>query len=219
MWRRTFDLLAACLGLLVLGPLLLAVAVLIRLEDGGPALFTQVRLGKDRRPFRIYKFRSMQDGRVTRPGAWLRTTGIDELAQLVNLLRGEMSLIGPRPLTPADVRRLGWDDDGHALRWCVRPGIAGLAQLYAGRGARSSWFLDCRYVERRTGRMDLVIVLFTAAMCLVGKRPVRGWLRRRWRPRMAALRQRRSPGRAAPGPVLLPLMRGQVLENVGRDVL
>jgi lipopolysaccharide/colanic/teichoic acid biosynthesis glycosyltransferase len=177
MSKRIFYLLAAALGLLLLSPLLLGLAILIRLDDGGPVLFTQMRIGKDRRAFRIYKFRSMRGGDVTRAGVWLRATGLDELPQLVNLLRGDMSLIGPRPLTPADVQRLGWDDERHALRWQVRPGIAGLAQIYAGRGARLSWFLDCRYVQERSFRMEAGIAVAAAAMCVFGKRRIRNHLR------------------------------------------
>lgn len=181
MTRRCLDCLAAALGLVVLCPLLLIVAALIRLDDGGPALFVQVRLGRYRRPFRIYKLRTMRGGCVTRHGRWLRATGLDELPQLFNLLRGEMSLIGPRPLTPEDVVRLGWDGPSHGVRWGIRPGIAGLAQIYAGSGARLSWFLDVRYVERRSLAMDFEIVALAAAMLLVGKRRVRTWLRSRRR--------------------------------------
>ncbi|HEX5419918.1 MAG TPA: sugar transferase [Gammaproteobacteria bacterium] len=198
MSKRIFDCLAAALGLLVLGPLLLGLAILIRLDDGGPALFAQMRIGRGRRAFRIYKFRSMRDGEITRVGAWLRSTGLDELPQLVNLLRGDMSLIGPRPLTLADVQRLGWDDERHALRWQVRPGIAGLAQIYAGSGARLSWFLDCRYVRERSLRMEAGIAFVAAAMCVLGKRRVRNRLRRR-----------RAPAR-------IPLVTGTSLEQTRR---
>jgi lipopolysaccharide/colanic/teichoic acid biosynthesis glycosyltransferase len=181
MEKRCSDFIVGALGLVALSPLLLLLALLIRLDDGGPVLFTQTRVGRHRRPFRIYKFRSMRAARVTRVGRWLRSTGLDELPQLANLLLGDMSLIGPRPLTAADVARLGWDGEAHRLRWSVRPGIVGLAQLYAGRGARLSWFLDCRYVRARRLGMDLDIVLLSAAMSLIGKRRVRGWLRRRRR--------------------------------------
>jgi lipopolysaccharide/colanic/teichoic acid biosynthesis glycosyltransferase len=179
MSRRCFDCVAAALGLAVLSPLFLVIALSIRLDDGGPVLFTQQRLGRFRRPFRIYKFRTMRDGVVTRVGAGLRATGLDELPQLVNLLRGDMSLIGPRPLTSADVERLGWNDGAYDARWRLRPGIGGLAQLYAGRGARVSWFLDRRYVRERSLQMDFAILFATAAVSLAGKRRVRTLLRPR----------------------------------------
>lgn len=180
MLKRYFDLLAAFVALVSLSPLLLLIACSIKCDDGGPALFAQIRVGMRKRPFRIYKFRTMQDGRVTRVGHWLRSTGLDELPQLVNVLRGDMSVIGPRPLTHADVERLGWHAPAYALRWSVRPGIIGLAQLYAGRGARLSWFLDRSYVTRRAQwAVDVAIILLSAAIALVGKRRVRRWLRTR----------------------------------------
>lgn len=188
--QRPIDIAVAAAGLVLASPLLLLIAWLIRLDDGGPVLFTQTRVGADRKPFRIYKFRTMRDGVTTRTGRWLRQTGLDELPQLVNMLRGEMSLIGPRPLTGEDVERLGWDDDAHAVRWSVRPGIIGLAQLYAGRGKRLSWFLDVTYVRDRRLALDLGIFAATAVIGIVGKRRVRAWLR--------TYRRRRSALAAAP---------------------
>lgn len=193
MAQRMMDVIVAVSALLVLSPLLVLIAVLIRLEDGGPALFVQTRVGAGRQPFRIYKFRTMRDGRVTGFGQRLRATGLDELPQLVNMLRGDMSLIGPRPLTDADVARLKWDDDAHALRWRVRPGIIGLAQLYAGRGARLSWFLDAAYVRERRLDLDLGIVAMSAAISVIGKRRVRAWLRGRRRRLAGDQRAARRP--------------------------
>lgn len=177
MPKRWFDCLAAACGLLVLSPLLLVLAGLIKLDDGGDVLFVQWRLGRDKRPFRIFKLRTMRDGAVTRIGRWLRATGLDELPQLANVLLGDMSLIGPRPLTADDVARLRWGDDAHALRWRVRPGIVGLAQLHAGRGRRVSWFFDRRYVTTRGVGRDAAILLLSAAIGVLGKRRVRAWLR------------------------------------------
>lgn len=195
MTRRHVDVAAAVVGLVLLSPLMLLIAAVIRCEDGGPALFTQTRVGRHKRPFRICKFRTMRAERVTRVGRWLRQTGLDELPQLLNMLRGDMTLIGPRPLTDADVCRLGWDDDAHAGRWSVRPGVVGLAQLYAGRGARQSWFLDAAYVSARGWRLDAGIVAMSAAVSVVGKRRVRRWLR--VRRRQAAARERLAARAAA----------------------
>jgi lipopolysaccharide/colanic/teichoic acid biosynthesis glycosyltransferase len=97
--KRVFDVAGAVGGLLFFAPVMVAVAVAIRLDDGSPVLFRQPRLGLRRRPFDILKFRSMRDGRVTRVGRILRATGLDELPQFVNILRGELSAVGPRPLT------------------------------------------------------------------------------------------------------------------------
>jgi len=177
MSKRVFDFAAAAVAIVVLCPVWLTIAALISIEDGGSPLFVQNRVGFRKRPFPIYKFRTMRDSRITRVGRVLRATGLDELPQLVNVLRGEMSLVGPRPLTPDDVTRLGWDGSAHALRWSVEPGITGLAQLYAGRGARLSWFLDRRYVESWCPRLDVVIIGLTLAIAMIGKPRVRGWLR------------------------------------------
>src|SRR5215471_2653805 len=100
--KRALDLMGAGAACLVFGPLVAAIAAATVIEDGGPAFFVQTRLGRNRRPFEILKFRSMRDGRVTRVGGWLRRTGLDELPQFVNVCRGDMSVVGPRPLTAGD---------------------------------------------------------------------------------------------------------------------
>lgn len=180
----------ACAGaaLLAAAPLMALLAWLIRLDDGGPVLFVQTRVGEGRRPFRIVKLRTMRDAQVTRVGRWLRATGLDELPQLWNVMRGDMAFVGPRPLTEADIDRLGWHDAAHAPRFACPPGVIGLAQLYAGRGKRLSWFLDVTYVERRTAGMDVAIIAATAAVALIGKRPVRHALRALRRMRRSVVR-------------------------------
>ncbi len=186
--KRLTDLIVALVALMGLAPVFALIALAIRLDDRGPVLFTQIRLGRAQRPYRIFKFRTMRDGQVTRRGEWLRRTGLDELPQLINVLRGDMSLIGPRPLTAADVVRLGWDGD--LARWRVRPGITGLAQIFAGTGVRLSRFLDERYVSGlargRWMRVDLDVAAISVAMLLFGKRPVRSGLRRQRRTLRAA---------------------------------
>jgi lipopolysaccharide/colanic/teichoic acid biosynthesis glycosyltransferase len=135
--KRTFDVVVSVIALLVASPLLCLLAALIAREDGFPVLFRQTRIGRDGRPFRIVKFRTMRasngpsitvagDHRITRLGRWLRRWKLDELPQLWNVVRGEMSLVGPRPeipeyvsLYPADARRV----------LAVRPGITGAAQV------------------------------------------------------------------------------------------
>ncbi len=183
MLKRLVDTGVAVSTLVLIAPLLAVIALAIRLDDRGPVLFTQIRLGRARRPYRIFKFRTMRDGAVTRVGSVLRRTGLDELPQLFNVLRGEMSLIGPRPLTAADVVRLAWDRD--LPRWQVRPGISGLAQIHAGTGARLSRFLDDRYVachaRGRWAGLDLQIAMLSTLMVLFGKRTVREGMRRRRR--------------------------------------
>src|SRR5260370_2112020 len=105
------------------------VAVVILLADAPPVLFRQERLGRQRHLFTILKFRSMRNGEVTGVGRMLRTTGLDELPQFINILRGELSAVGPRPLTQADVQRLGWSAPEFDFRWTMRPALTALAQI------------------------------------------------------------------------------------------
>lgn len=140
MAKRTFDLFWSILGLVVLAPLLALVAVVIKIEDGGPAFFRQVRVGRDGRAFRIWKFRTMvvdaerlgraitvgQDPRITRFGGFLRATKIDELPQLLNVLVGEMSLVGPRPEV---TRYVDLYSDAQRAILSLRPGITDLASI------------------------------------------------------------------------------------------
>lgn len=191
--KSAFDRTAALLGLLVLLPLLLAVAVGVRLTSPGPALFTQIRVGRDGALFRVWKFRSMyldaearleelrerneQDGvlfkvradpRVTPLGRRLRRYSLDELPQLVNVVRGHMSLVGPRPPLPSEVERYV----GHTRRrLLVKPGITGLWQV-SGR-SDLSWEdtvrLDLQYVENWSLGLDLVVLAKTILTVLRGR--------------------------------------------------
>lgn len=172
-WKKWFDRIAVSIGLLLLSGLLAGIALAIWLLDGRPILFRQERLGQGKRPFYVYKFRTMHNNNISRCGHVLRQTGLDELAQIFNILRGEMSVVGPRPLTFADVARLGWDDDFHSSRWHLKPGITGLAQLYGGRGAKVSWLMDGVYRQRMSMWLDLRIVLLSFAVNLFGKARVR----------------------------------------------
>ncbi len=151
--KRGFDVAAAGLGILLLSPLLLLMAVLIKLEDGGPVFFVQRRMGRGNQFFNLLKFRSMrverldheggrsasrEDDRVTRIGALMRRTSIDELPQLINVLRGDMSIVGPRPhaLGSRANNKLFWEVDQHYWkRHSLKPGLTGLAQVRGHRGA------------------------------------------------------------------------------------
>ncbi|HEY6925124.1 MAG TPA: sugar transferase [Steroidobacteraceae bacterium] len=176
--KRAIDWMAAGSACLVFAPLAAAIALATWLEDGGSPLFLQTRVGYGRRPFTVFKFRTMRDQQVTRVGRWLRQTGLDELPQFINVCRGEMSVIGPRPLTAEDVRRLGWGDQGHDWRFAARPGVTGISQLLAGRSARYSRRLERLYLRRQSFSFDLRLITLSFAVCLVGKRVVRRWLRR-----------------------------------------
>jgi lipopolysaccharide/colanic/teichoic acid biosynthesis glycosyltransferase len=139
--KRVLDIILSALALVVLSPLLLLTALAIAMESGSPVLFRQIRLGFAGREFGMYKFRSMvknaasigpyftqsQDPRITRVGRFIRRTSIDELPQLINVLKGDMSLVGPRPDVP--VQRALYSDADWTQRCSVRPGITGLAQV------------------------------------------------------------------------------------------
>ena len=181
---RVFDCVGAAAMLAFGCPLLAFAALAIRLTDGAPVLFRQERVGRGRRPFRIIKLRTMTaDGRITTVGSLLRDLGIDELPQLVNVLRGDMALVGPRALTAADIRRVGWESPSFDLRWHVAPGITGAAQIAALRRChpRTTWRLDRRYVLGRSTRTDAAILAASLLVPLVGKQRARRIARRlRW---------------------------------------
>jgi lipopolysaccharide/colanic/teichoic acid biosynthesis glycosyltransferase len=186
---RGFDVACALVAALGCAPLYLTAVALILADDGRPLLFRQQRLGRARRPFTILKLRTLRNGRVTRAGRWLRACGIDETPQLWNVLRGDMRMVGPRPLTTEDVARLGLDRQDAASRFAHAPGITGLAQLWSERGARHSRRLDALWARRRSGSGDLQILLASFLVNLVGKRRARRW-RRALAHRLRAVRRR-----------------------------
>jgi lipopolysaccharide/colanic/teichoic acid biosynthesis glycosyltransferase len=146
---RIFDRLMCVLSTPILLPVFALIACAILLDDGTPVLFLQQRVGRARKVLGIYKFRSMRGEKVTRIGQLLRVTGLDETAQWFNVWRGDMSWIGPRPLTKKDIARLGWDHAAHDLRFSLRPGMTGLAQLYGGVSA--SWTRPGSNLSAQTG--------------------------------------------------------------------
>lgn len=171
--KRSVDLLLATLALLASAPLLLAIAAAVRLDVGRPVLFRQRRPGLNGVPFTLLKFRTMRDARdssgnlladadrLTRFGRFLRSSSLDELPELWNVLKGEMSLVGPRPLLMQYLDRY----TGHqARRHEVRPGITGLAQV-SGRNALTwpeKFALDVEYVDSCSWRLDVAILALTA---------------------------------------------------------
>jgi lipopolysaccharide/colanic/teichoic acid biosynthesis glycosyltransferase len=179
--KRLIDVAGAVGGLLFFLPAMTVVALAILLEDGFPLLFRQERLGAARRPFTILKFRSMRDGEITRVGRILRRTGLDELPQFINILRGEMSAVGPRPLTAADTARLGWSQPRFDFRWRVPPGLTGLAQVMGTGAPHLSLHLDRAYLIRRSLLLDLRLISLSFAINALGKRRVRETLARRRR--------------------------------------
>ena len=191
--RRLLDIVASTAALLLASPVLAVAAIAIKLESRGPVLYRQRRSGLHGAPFEVLKLRTMVDGaehvgaglaidagdaRVTRVGALLRRTSIDELPNLLNVLRGEMSLIGPRPTLPVQVEQY---TPRQRERLSVKPGITGWAQVN-GR-ASLPWAerieLDLYYIEHRSLRLDLRILARTVTMVFGGqglyKGPTGGW--------------------------------------------
>ena len=173
IWKRLFDFLISLILLLVLSPLILILGVIVWINMGGPVIFAQARPGYGGKIFRLYKFRSMRnasdrngnplpdDQRLTRLGKFMRSTSLDELPELVNVLKGEMSLVGPRPLLIAYLDRYTPEQ---ARRHDVLPGITGWAQVN-GRNAISweeKFKLDVWYVDHQSLLLDLRILLMTA---------------------------------------------------------
>jgi lipopolysaccharide/colanic/teichoic acid biosynthesis glycosyltransferase len=176
--KRALDIVGACVGCAVFTPLVAVIALAKSLEDGGPPFFLQVRVGKGRKLFTVIKIRTMHGGRITPLGALLRRTGLDEAPQFMNVLKGEMSIVGPRPLTEYDIRRLGWHAQDVDWRFAVKPGITGMSQLLAGRGVRYSRRLDRLYVRRANLAVDAGIIASSMAVNGFGKARVRRWLSR-----------------------------------------
>lgn len=172
---RIFDIFVALTALLIFSPALAIIPLLILLDDRGPILFCQTRLGKHKRPFNVWKFRTMRDGKVTRVGKWLRATALDEFLQFLLILRGEMSTVGLRPLTQDDVTRLGWDGPEHRTRWSVIPGVTGLVQIYGGTSATHSWELEQLYLSNKSFWIDSKIIALSAIVNFCGKKRTKKW--------------------------------------------
>jgi lipopolysaccharide/colanic/teichoic acid biosynthesis glycosyltransferase len=171
--KRAFDIVGSCAGLLVFAPVMAVVIPAVLLDGGGPVLFRQPRLGLRRRPFSILKIRTMRDGRVTRVGRILRVTGLDEIPQFINILSGEMSAVGPRPLTEADVQRLGWTGPEFDFRWEKRPGLTGLAQIVGPESQQAALELDRSYTREWDPWLDCQLIALSFAVNLLGKSRVR----------------------------------------------
>jgi len=176
--KSIIDFILALIGLIVISPLLLIIAILIKIDSKGPVFFLQERLGKDGKIFKIYKFRTMIDGainmgsglrtdegdpRITKVGNILRKTSLDELPQLINVLKGEMSLIGPRPPVPYHPRKYEEYSNEQKKRFTVKPGITGYAQVVLRNSG--TWderiVYDVEYVEKMSLKFDIYIFLKT----------------------------------------------------------
>jgi sugar transferase (PEP-CTERM system associated) len=189
LYKRAFDLFFAALGLLLTMPILPLLALAIRLESPGPILFRQLRVGENEIPFLLYKFRSMRqdaesatgavwaqvdDPRVTRLGNFLRKSRLDEIPQLFNVLKGEMSFVGPRPERPEFIEKLKERIPYYGSRHCVKPGVTGWAQVSYPYGASEADALeklryDLYYIKNYSLPLDFLIILETVKVVLCGK--------------------------------------------------
>jgi lipopolysaccharide/colanic/teichoic acid biosynthesis glycosyltransferase len=180
--KRLFDLAAGSLALAVTWPLLLLIAIAIRATSRGPAFFRQGRLGRDASEFEAWKFRTMTDkprvpdtlyytgdpNEVTAIGRVLRRTKLDELPQIFNVLKGDMSLVGPRPQLPVQLKDF---DENAKLRLLVRPGLTGMAQTHGGvvLNWTERWAYDAEYVRRLSFALDLRLIMRTFGVLLHGE--------------------------------------------------
>jgi len=180
--KRLFDLAAGSLALAVTWPLLLLIAIAIRATSRGPAFFRQGSLGRDASEFEAWKFRTMTDkprvpdtlyytgdpNEVTAIGRVLRRTKLDELPQIFNVLKGDMSLVGPRPQLPVQLKDF---DENAKLRLLVRPGLTGMAQTHGGvvLNWTERWAYDAEYVRRLSFALDLRLIMRTFGVLLHGE--------------------------------------------------
>lgn len=188
--KRLFDVVASLTGLIVVSPVMLVVSWLIKCEDGGPVIFRQERIGYHGKPFMLYKFRSMSvtaeadgkpelchkdDRRLTRVGRFLREHHLDEIPQLWNVLKGEMSFVGPRPERAFFVEKIRKINPDYDLLYKLRPGLFSPATLYNGYTDTMEKMLqrlrmDLDYLANRSLWLDLKIIYLTVTSILLGKK-------------------------------------------------
>lgn len=183
--KRMMDVLISVIGLAVTAPILVLVIILIKLESPGAAIYKQVRVGQNGKYFEVLKLRSMvinaekngaqwakkNDPRVTRIGAFIRKTRIDELPQFINVLKGEMSVIGPRPERPSFTAEFNREIPGFVERLTVKPGLTGWAQVNGGYDItpKEKFTLDMYYIKNANLLLDLKIILKTFRVVLTGE--------------------------------------------------
>ncbi|CEN89678.1 sugar transferase [Paraclostridium sordellii] len=184
--KRILDIISSLLGLIVAIPIILVIAIIIKIEDNGPVFYSQQRLGKDEKNFFVYKLRSMRvdaekyggvqwaqkdDPRITKIGKFIRKTRIDEIPQLFNILKGDMSLIGPRPERPELTYKFNKEIPGFIDRLVIKPGLTGLAQVNGGYDIspeeKLKW--DIIYIKNRNIFLDISIIFKTIGVVFTGE--------------------------------------------------
>ena len=178
------DMIFSIIGIIISIPILIIVGVLIKLEDGGPIFYTQQRIGKDEKEFTIYKLRTMKidadkhgniwasknDSRITKIGKVIRKTRIDELPQFLNIMKGDMSLIGPRPEVLDLTLKFNEEIEGFIKRVKIKPGITGWAQVNGGYDLtpKEKYEKDMYYIKNRGFKLDILIILKTINVIIFG---------------------------------------------------
>lgn len=184
IYQRVLDIVLSVIGILIGIPLMIVFGILIKVEDNGPITYKQERLGKGGKKFYIYKLRSMRtdaekfgaqwaekdDPRITKVGKFIRKTRIDEIPQLFNILKGDMSIIGPRPERPSFTEKFNQEIPGFINRLAVKPGLTGWAQVNGGYEItpREKLIEDIYYIENRSVLLDLKILFKTIKVVLTG---------------------------------------------------
>ncbi len=177
--KRIFDILFSLFTIVIFSPIFVVIAIVIKISEGGPVIFKQERVGKGEKPFVFYKFRTMKQGvdhfgqspksgadqRLTRSGRFLREYSLDELPQFFNVLKGDMSTVGPRPLYTSQISEFS---DYHKKRFLVRPGITGLSQVYnrSELTSKPSMDLEVEYIDKQGFWMDIKILFLTFVVVL-----------------------------------------------------
>lgn len=186
IYKRVLDIASSLLGLIIGFPIMIIVAILIKIDDKGPIFYTQERLGKNEKKFLVYKIRSMRvdaekyggaqwaqkdDPRVTKIGKFIRKTRIDEIPQLFNILKGDMSLIGPRPERPELTYKFNEEIPGFINRLKIKPGLTGWAQVNGGYDItpEEKMIWDIEYINNRNFILDMRIILKTIKVIFTGE--------------------------------------------------
>ena len=188
LYKRVFSLILGSLAIVITSPIMLLATIAVRLDSKGPAIFRQTRIGEHGKPFTVYKFRSMYEGsdkvklspaehgdpRVTRVGKWLRRTRVDELPQLINIVKGDMAFVGPRPFVPEQEEECAAQIPFYRERWVVKPGATGWAQINRGYNAtlednKEKLAYDLFYIKNVSVGLDLFIMFSTIKILLLGR--------------------------------------------------
>lgn len=162
------KILAVIVGILSL-PIIILISIGILIDSGNDVIFRQKRIGQNKNEFTILKFKTMENQKITFIGKIIRKLGLDEIPQLINIIKGEMAFVGPRPLTGYDIDRLGWNKIEYNKRWSVKPGITGLAQLSKTCNSSLALKNDIHYIENKSFLLDLKLIVKSLLVPIIGK--------------------------------------------------